>query len=113
MASLMISIPKILELQRYRKLLCAHGTHHFLQFIPALARDANLLVLNLSRDLKLAVANEAGDFLRDRRLDPLLDFDRLSRVTERRQVWFGAVDVLHTHVSFRQFADDDFFQRSN
>ena len=81
-----------------------------MQFIATLARHANLLVLNLRRDLELAVANDAGDFLGHCGFNPLLDFDRLARVAEWRDVGVRALDVLHAHTALGEFADDHFLQ---
>src|SRR5579884_3539795 len=77
-------IPEILELERHGKFVSANGGNHRLQIVPALAGDADLVVLDLRGDLELGVANEGGDLLGDLRLDALLELDDLTCVAERR-----------------------------
>src|SRR4051812_32090031 len=107
-ADIMRSIAEILELQRDGKLLGSDGADHRLQFIAAFGRDANLLVLDLRRDLELALADEASDFLGHERLDALLDLDGLARVAEGGKIGLGALDVFHADAALGQLADDDF-----
>src|ERR1043166_8459116 len=74
------SIAKIFEAQGQGKFLGPHRRHHALQFVPAFASHANLLVLNLSRHFEFAVTNESRDLLGHGRFNALLDFDRLPRM---------------------------------
>src|SRR6266568_4792983 len=105
------SVPEILEADGNRKILDANGRNDCLQFVPALARDANFFALNLRRDLELALADEAGDLFRDERFDALPDFDDLPRMAERRKVRLALIHTLEADAAFRQLADDDFDQR--
>src|SRR3989442_15901195 len=102
-----LSVPEILEAEGDRKILGANGRNDCLQFVPALARDANFFALNLRRGLEFAVADEAGDLLRDGRFDALFDFDDLPRMAERRKVRLAFVHTLEADAAFRQLADDD------
>ena len=79
-------VAEILEADGRRKILGANGGNDRLQFILALAGDANLFALNLRRDLELALADEAGDLFGDGRFDALHDFDDLARMADQLQL---------------------------
>lgn len=71
-------IPEILKTHRHGKIVPPHRPHHRLQFVPALSRDPDLLILDLRRYLEFAITNELRDLLCDGGLDALLDLDDLA-----------------------------------
>lgn len=88
-----------------------HRRHHRLQLVPALARDADLLVLDLRRHLELPVADEAGDLLGETGFDALFDFDQLARVAQRRNIRLAPLNVLEADVALGQLGHDNLHQR--
>jgi len=62
--------------------MSADGRHDCLKFVSTVACNPDFLTLDLRGDFEFAVANKTGDLLGDGRLQPLLDFDDLPRVTE-------------------------------
>lgn len=94
------SVPEIHELHRHGKLLRLDRANDRLQFVPALAGDADFVALNLGRNLEFAVADEAGDQFGDGGLDALLDLDDLARVAQRRDFRLGFLDALEADAAF-------------
>ena len=81
---------------------------HGLQFVAAFAADTDFVTLDLSRDFVFSIANEGGDFFRDRLLESLLDFDGLPGMAQRGDIRFTPIDVFEADVSFCEFINDDF-----
>src|SRR5262245_31045899 len=111
--SLPRSIPKVHILQRRREFLGADGADHRLQFISALAVDADGVALNLRGYLELAVADEAGDLFGDGLVEALFDFNDLAGMAERRNVGLGLLHTFEADTAFGQLAQDDFGQSAN
>ena len=104
-------IPEVRELERHREFLCPHGCDHPLQVVPALARHADLLVLNLRGHFELRFADKAGDLFGDLGLEALFDLDHLPRVSQRRHVRLALLHVLEADIALGYFADDNLRQR--
>src|SRR5213594_1249574 len=72
------SVAEILELERHGEIMGAHRGNDGLKIVLALAGHADLVSLDLRRDLEFEIADEAGDLFGHGGLDALFDRDDLT-----------------------------------
>src|ERR1039458_5807659 len=70
-------IAVVRELESYREIFRSHRCDHSLEIVAALARHADLLVLDLRGHFELGLADEAGDLFGNLGVEALFDFDQL------------------------------------